>query len=272
MKSAFLLFASSANQQQGTLVTSLHLQAQEMNKLAISHSYRGMHKEALESHGQASPQAIINHPEAMHEIGLTLEEVHQVLRRRASLHLGTDDQDDPHTPNSSHLSAAQEKDVSRQRKHEVRSSGIFSMCYHPFESIISATTPSTQHPVLPFQASQRSTIGKKTSLPADRNYSRFPITLRRPSTASSTSSVSRATPTTTFSLDDSKASTPASSLDGSFYEYIPQLDVGLIDRLMSDLEALQRRVSVLEDKSRELEEEVRVWQDLAATETRDSAQ
>ncbi|KAI4107442.1 MAG: hypothetical protein L6R37_001673 [Teloschistes peruensis] len=270
MKSAFVLFAKSADQHQGTLVTSLESQAQEMNKLALSHSYRGMDKEALQSHGQASPQAIINHPEAIHEIGLTLDEVHEVLRRRASLHLAADDQDDPYTPDNSQLPAAQGNDISRQRKQEVRSSEIFTMCYHPFESIVSATTPSTQHPVLPFKASQRSPIGKKATPPADRKYFRLPITPRRPSTASSASSVWRGTPTTAFSIDDSKASTPESSLDGSFHGHIPQLDSSLIDRLMSDLEAVQRRVSVLEEKSKELEEEVRVWKDLAANETRES--
>ncbi|KAI4200125.1 MAG: hypothetical protein LQ350_004164 [Teloschistes chrysophthalmus] len=272
MKSASLLFVNSADQQQGTLVTSLQSQAQEMNKLTLGHSYRGMDKEALKSHGQASLQAIINHPEAIHEIGLTLDEVHEVLRRRASLHLDAYDQDDLFVSENSHLSAAQELDVSRQRKQEVRSSGIFSMCYHPFESIVTATMLSTQHPVLPFHASQRSTIGKNGTFPSDRNYFRLPITPRRPSTTSSASSVSRTTPTTAFLIDDSKASTPASSLDGSFHGYIPQLDVGMIDRLMSDIEDLQRRVSVLEDKSRKLEEEVRVWKDLAAKETRESAQ
>ncbi|KAI4253338.1 MAG: hypothetical protein LQ352_003748 [Teloschistes flavicans] len=263
MKSSSLLPVNSTGQRPNRLDTSLPSRAQEVNKPASRHSYRGMDTEALESRGYRSPRASINHLEAIHEIGLTLGEVHEVLRRKASLTLSGDDQDDPYAPGSSHLCAEQAYDPSRQHKHEVRSSGIFTMCYHPFESIVNASSQSTQNPIHSSQASQCSTISKEGPRARDRNHFRLPITPRRPSTASSTSSVSRATPTAAFSIDDSNASTPASSLDGSFHWHVPQLDVGMIGRLVSDLEALERRVSALEDIFKDLKEEVRIWKNLA---------
>ncbi|KAL8691487.1 MAG: hypothetical protein Q9218_003296 [Villophora microphyllina] len=221
-------------------------------------------------HGSRIPRARNDHSQVMHELGLTLGEVHEVLRRRAALSLDVDDKA-PRILHLSHVLGKQGDDSSSQHQQGNRASTIFTMCYHPFDSVVRATTSSVQSTGLPVKPYHSPSPCSNRSPRRVRNRFRVPITPRRPSTASSASNTPHVTRTTASMVDNSSASTPASSWDGSFYNHVPQLDFGMVARLMSDVEALHRRVAVLEAKSGDLEEEMHFWKDKAERTKRETA-
>ncbi|KAL8873326.1 MAG: hypothetical protein Q9174_001185 [Haloplaca sp. 1 TL-2023] len=193
-------------------------------------------------------------PEAMHEIGLTLQEVDEVLRRRASASLHFDDE----TLDDNRLRA------------EMNGS---SPCLNGRRGVILSgkeymLEASIGHAALGHPAFQRQS--QFSLSPQDVHSSQhghglgLPITPTRPFLSTPGSGIVHST-STPSPLDAANFSTPPSSLsssgsnDTSSTSDDVQSHLDVLNTILSAIESLQRRIRHLEEYFRDLEERMDRW-------------
>ena len=193
-------------------------------------------------------------PEAMHEIGLTLQEVDEVLRRRASASLLFDDE----TVDDNRLRA--EMNGSSPCLSSRRGAFVSGREYMLETSI--------GHTALGHQAIQhRTQFALHTRhVPSSQHGHGFglPTTPTRPLPSASGSGIVHST-STPSPLDATKFSTPPSSLSSSgshdtsstSNDIRSHLDV--LNTLLSAVDSLQRRIGYLEEHFQDLEERLDRW-------------
>lgn len=213
-------------------------------------------------------RSFIGHPDALHEIGLTLSEVDEVLRRRASRL-----NDSP--------SPCPRKEKGQQNKsgdllpndgiHRHRESAGVSIRCRSCEAIASAG---------PFISPTLSTAALPSSLPFQqhggvraygnidvsphhhqRASSSIPVHIISPSLSSSSTSSTSTTyhsPTSSYMPSSSSASSPA-----SHHDFGPVGVLASLRGMASTIKGLEERIGELERRFRGLLEEVEYWKEEA---------
>ena len=207
---------------------------------------------------------LAGHPEALHEIGLTLEEVDDVLRRRVSMSLTNDCSESP-TPCPRR---SQKRNHACTGRHEDTSPVAFAThCSRPTQFDTKGSPSSTSWIIHYPRSKTRYIHPFDVKIPSrhQRTHS-LPIHMSSPSTSSSVSRTFQMYHSPNSSIDTSALSRNSSLLDFNFTESFEPLH-----NMASTIKGLVDRIAELESRFRTLENEVDHWKAEAEKATLDNA-
>lgn len=210
-------------------------------------------------------------PEALHEIGLTLKEVDEVLRRRASLTSRLDPGSDFGSP-SPHQRISHKPNHRCPGEQEIASSMALGTCFRPIEPTAEISSPTPPAVFLLSKTQRRSKKPSKGGFATHEHHHHyhnhchhhqhhhqrartFPINISPTQTISSKNSTLHDRYATAPSFINTSPTLTASSL--SRPESFDELDP--LDRMTSTIRELEHRIADLERKYRDLEGEVDHW-------------
>ncbi|KAL8820065.1 MAG: hypothetical protein Q9223_001643 [Gallowayella weberi] len=204
----------------------------------------------------SSPRCNTGHPEALHEIGLTLEEVDEVLRRRASLSLRLEPGYGSESPSPCQRISQSKSSACRYRYQSTLPAQL-SNRDHSIDSIADESLLSTMQPTLNADHEIIKYQPCNANLtPHHHRASTFPITVARSPTASRNRSTSTdSSASDSRSNSSSKPSTATSAPD----RLEPCESFGPLASMASTISILQQRIAELENKFRDMEEELEYW-------------
>ncbi|KAL8861543.1 MAG: hypothetical protein Q9178_002067 [Gyalolechia marmorata] len=207
---------------------------------------------------------LAGHPEALHEIGLTLEEVDDVLRRRVSMSLTNDCSESP-TPCPRR---SQKRNHACPGRHKDTSPVAFATQSSRPTEFDTKGSPSSPYWIPHYPGIQTHYLHPfDVKIPSrhQRTHS-LPIHMSSPSTSSSAPRTLNKYHSPDSSIDTSASSRNSSLLDFNFSESFEPLH-----NMASTIKGLEDRIAELESRFRTLENEVDHWKAEAEKATSENA-